>query len=76
MIIDLILDRKDGEPYNPREFYFSVMEYGGMFAERITRAMDEGTERDVKYQLCRYVLQCLYNEAICDYIESVNWLSA
>lgn len=74
MIIDLILDRKDGQEYNPREFYFEVLDYGGIFAERITRAMDCGTEKDIKNQLCRYIIQCLYNEDICDYINSVNWL--
>lgn len=28
MIIDLILDRKDGYRYNAHEFYGEVMEYG------------------------------------------------
>ena len=38
MIIDLILDRKDGYRYNAHEFYGEVMEYGEIGFE-ITRAM-------------------------------------
>lgn len=77
MIIDLILDRKDGCKYNAREFYFEIMEYASTFPELanpITQAMDSGTEQDVKNELCKYVLDCGYNPKICDYINSVKWL--
>lgn len=53
MIIDLILDRKDNEQfdgvdtYKAHDFYFSCMRYGSI-ADKITRAMDEGTEEEVK----------------------------
>jgi hypothetical protein len=77
MIIDLILDRKDGFGYSPHEFYNEVMEYGKIFGEiafKIARAMDMGEEKDVKNELCNYVIEQDYNPEICDYINSVNWL--
>lgn len=78
MIIDLILDRKDGLEYNPNEFYSEVMEYGNVWPELanpITRAMDSGTEEDVKTALCGYVDSCGYSENVKDYINSVNWIN-
>lgn len=33
MIIDLILDRVNGKPYVPADFYRSVAEYGTVFPE-------------------------------------------
>ncbi len=73
MIIDLILDRKDGDAYSPREFYNGVMGYGKV-GHLITQMMDEGTELEVKAALCRYIIDNGYNEKICEYIISVNWL--
>lgn len=74
MLIDLILDRKDGLTYDPRDFYYNLMVYGGTEAEAISKAMDEGNEKDVREALCAYVLRENYNPAICDYIQAVKWL--
>ena len=76
MIIDLILDRKDGNEYNAREFYYEVLEYEStcISDREISRAMDGGTEQDVKKALCDYVINQRYNDGICTYINSVNWL--
>lgn len=74
MIIDLILDRKDGfTRYNPKDFYNDCMDYPGI-ADGITRAMDYGTEEDVKIELCRYIINNNYNGEICNYINSVQWI--
>lgn len=79
MIIDRILDRKDNaefdgvDSYKPHDFYFDVLYYGRI-GDNITRAMDYGTENDVKKALCDYVISNEYNPNICDYINSVNWL--
>lgn len=78
MIIDLILDRKGWEEdgyavYNPHDFYFDVMRYGEI-GEEITKAMDYGNESDVRRELCNYVVRNEYNPAICDYINSREWL--
>lgn len=75
MIVDLILDRKDGHRYDVRDFYYDVTAYeedDGHFP--ISRALDSGTEKDVKRELCNYILKNGYNEELCDYINSVNWL--
>lgn len=77
MIIDLILDRKDGAFYNPHDFYMKVASYGYLtpvHSERITRAMDGGEEEDVRRELMNYIHQNGYNEELKDYIESVKWL--
>ena len=73
MIIDLILDRQDGFGYSPKEFYDEVSEYGEDGWE-IARALDSGTEQDIKKALCDYVVDNDYNADICDYINSVKWL--
>lgn len=77
MIGDLICDRKDGEKYSAREFYFAVMNYRDLWpqwTDAITRAMDEGTEEDVKRELCRYIDEAGWNPQVKDYVNSVTWL--
>ena len=78
MIIDLILDRKEGEPYNPKDFYTNVLAYEDVFKfePTISKAMDYGEEEDVKRALCDYINRQNYNPSICDYINSVNWLTS
>ena len=74
MIVDLILDRKDGHPYRAKEFYDNVMAYEeGTDYER-SRALDGGTEKDVKKALCDYIINNDYNPKICNYINKVTWL--
>lgn len=75
MIIDLILDRKEGTPYEPKTFYNSCMGYDDI-ADEITRAMDVGTEEDIKEALCAYIDNQSYNPEIKNYIRSVKWLEA
>ena len=74
MIVDMILDRKDGVPYDAMEFYLSMLSYGGYYGDRISRAMDYGTEIQVKHALCEYIDGADYNPNIKDYINSVNWI--
>jgi hypothetical protein len=77
MIIDLILDRKDGIAYNSRKFYYEIMDYEHIFFSdeyKISKALDYGSETDVKSALCNYITENQYNEDICNYINSVNWL--
>lgn len=73
MIIDLILDRRDGEPYNPKRFYNDVMKYG-VIGHGIADAMDNGNEFDVKQAIIKYMIDCEYNKDIAEYVASVNWL--
>lgn len=77
MIIDEILDRKEGSAYSAHDFYMYCMKSSAIFGgigDKITRALDYGTENDIKRALCDYVLKNGYNPKICDYINSVNWL--
>jgi len=73
MIIDLMLDRKDGTNYAPKQFYCDVMNYGEI-GNKISRAMDSGEELDIKTALSDYILENGYSLDITDYIFSVNWL--
>ena len=79
MIIDRIVDRMElseyfgKDIYNAYDFYLSIMEYGEV-GYYITRAMDVGTEEQVKRALCRYIVDNGYRLSICDYINSVNWI--
>lgn len=76
MIIDLILNRKDGDNYDPHNFYLEVMDYEALFNfdRSISYAMDHLEEAQVKRALCDYITNNNYNENIKDYIKSVNWL--
>ena len=79
MIIDLILDRKDYikidkvDTYDPKTFYHDVMRYGET-GFGITRAMDTGTEIEVKKSLYQYLVDQDYNLDIKKFIDSVEWL--
>ena len=77
MIIDLILDRENGKPYVPANFYRSVAEYDEAFPDivrPILSALDGGEEEDVRRVLCDYVDEHDYNMALYSYINSVKWL--
>ena len=78
MIIDLILDRKDGTPYNAIDFYRDVMEYESDFNldRSISSALDYGDEKAVRKALCDYVINQGYNKNICNYINDVQWLKS
>ena len=63
--------------FNPHKFYREVMEYSKIFdgiGDKITAAMDYGTDDDVKAALCDYIQANDYNPDICDYINAVNWI--
>lgn len=77
MIIDLILDRRDGVAYDPVLFAFDVNDYRETWpdlAGPILDALSSKGETAVKKALCGYVLTAGYSPDICDYINSVSWL--
>lgn len=80
MIIDLILDRKDGQTYDPQRFADEIRDYCEVFpdtnAGAILDAMENGVEQRVRHELCEYIFAGDYNPEICDYINSVSWLHA
>lgn len=71
MVIDSILNRKDGKLYKAREFYQEMANYGN---DEIAEAMDNGEEEDVKAELCKYIDEQGYNKEIKKYIKSQKWL--
>lgn len=73
MIIDLILNRKDGKEYNPKKFYNEVKNHGAIGYD-IVDALDSGTEKDVVKWLAHYIVFYDYNLDIINYIKSVKWL--
>lgn len=73
MIIDKILDRKDGYGYDASEFYCYCNGYNE-HGNNIARAMGAGTNEDVQAAICAYILS-EYNPKICDYVNSRDWLN-
>jgi hypothetical protein len=71
MVIDLILDRKDGKEYNAKQFYNSVTEYGFY---TIAEALDNGENKDVQKVLCDYITDYGYPNKIKDFINNKNWI--
>ncbi len=81
MIIDIILDRKEGEEvgeeYDARAFYNAISEWVGLnpfFAVDIATAMDYGTNEDIRAALCRYIDAGGYDPALKDWINSREWV--
>ena len=81
MIIDIILDRKEGEhtgeKYDPRAFYRAILGWIDLNpkpAGEITAAMDYGTNKDVRAALCRYIDAGDYNPALKDWINAREWV--
>lgn len=78
MLIDMILDRRAGDEYSAKELYLYCQEEGAIFGDlywNVARAMDWGEEKAVRVALCAYIVESGYNEAICEYVNSVNWLN-
>lgn len=78
MIIDAILDRKNGYPYDAREFYDYVRSFEGRQfgtnGHAISYSMDYGENYDIQDSLCEYIDMNNYNPEIKEYINSVDWL--
>ena len=52
-LMDAVLDRADGVPYNPREFYQYVNGWGIDWYDDVAHEMDEGEEEDVANAIIR-----------------------
>lgn len=75
MIIDIILDRKDGAiSYDASKHLKAIYDYAtdaGM--TELATAVDGGTEDDVKAALMCYIATCGYPLELLDYIASMRW---
>lgn len=78
MIIDLILDRKEGKQYSAYDFYLEVRKYERLGVdtrgEDISFAMDYGDNKDVQRVLCQYIRRNGYPADIESYIISQVWV--
>lgn len=76
MIIDAILDIRDGHEYDARDFHEYVSESEAFFNSDwpISRAMDGGTNEDVQRELCAYIDANGYNPKIKSFINKFNWI--
>ena len=78
MLIDLILDRKEGLKYRPENFKRDVLYYVDVFPcyKPVAKAILGGKETDVKRELCRYIDREGYNPEIKSYVQDVRWLAS
>lgn len=74
MIIDVILDRKDSGYYSNDDTRLIYLHALNFKFDYLSQALDYGTEQEVKVALKRYIVENGYNEDICNYIDSVDWL--
>lgn len=77
MIIDLILDRKDGSLYDVNKAYKYIKEETELFGldNDIVEAFEKVDNTLIQQALCKYIDNQGYNSEIKDYINSVNWLT-
>lgn len=75
MIIDFILDLKDGYEEinfdNMKYIYDEAMLFG---FDYLSKALDEGSNKDIQNALCRYVIENDYNTKLCEFIKKQNFL--
>ena len=75
MVIDVILDRRGGSPYDPKSFYYYCMGYASPLSLNIAEAMDGGEEEDVKKAIHVYLKEADYDfPEFHEYVDSVDWL--
>lgn len=74
MIIDIILDRKDGCEYTQKGFldYCIYNDFGDY--ESMAKALMNNNEAEIKRLLCEYIDRNQYNKDIKNYVNSVNWI--
>jgi rRNA pseudouridine-1189 N-methylase Emg1 (Nep1/Mra1 family) len=88
MLIDLILDRKDGKnvvvkdgkcyttsQYDAKRFYNNIEEYNQVFDgihNDLLMALDSGVNKDIQRELNIYIVKENYNPDIIKYINSVD----
>lgn len=76
MIIDLILDRRDGVSFDAERFYADILDYSEIWPEMcepIISALANFDENGAKKALCQYIDDEGYNPEIKDYIYTVSW---
>lgn len=75
MIIDAILERKDGEAYTRKSLKYIYDEAMIFEFHDLARAIDSGNEEDIKRELCAYIDNNGYPKNIKKYVKKVDWLT-
>lgn len=78
MIIDEILDRKEGKRFVPDEFKRYVLEESAIFgfkyfAEAYIKSNDIDKEYAVKCAIIKYIVENHYNINLIHFVLKVNW---
>lgn len=81
MLIDAILDRRaDREDgifnYDPKKLYNYLIDSIHPSYHDVARAMDKGSNTEVRAEMCAYIDLEEYNPEIKDFVNSVDWLVA
>ena len=71
MIIDEILDRRDGCKYDP-EYLVDTAKINGF--NNVVKAFESKDENAVKSSLKEYVHENGYSDNVCEYIDSQQWI--
>lgn len=80
MIIDAILDRMDAIEETGQDSYSMdnakyIYDCAVIFEfNALANALDNGTNEDVQRELCNYIIDCEYNETLCEFINKERWL--
>jgi len=72
MLIDLILNRKEGVKYNAKTFYDDIARYNFDCYNNVLQALDSGENIDIQRALMNYIIEEEYNLKIVDYIIRQN----
>ena len=74
MIIDMILERRDGERYDVKGIRDYIYDEAKIFGfDALAKAAFNGTSENMRRELCAYIDREGYAPEIKDYINSVKW---
>ena len=76
MIIDTILDRRDGCAYSRDDMSYMHEEAETFGLVDLARALDSGSDDDIRRELCRYIDDGGYRQDVKKYVNSVDWIAA
>lgn len=76
MIIDTIMDRRDGCAYGHDDMTYMHEEAETFGFVDLARALDSGSEDDIRRELCRYIDDGGYRQDVKKYVNSVDWIAA
>lgn len=57
-----------------RQIYYATMEVRSPLNDAIGRALDAGTNADIRYQLCRYIWDTGYDHELCRAINRTQFV--